>query len=434
MTKLGMHVQIGAESLLPILAEIRAPMNKTMDLDPSWVQRMRTASPESLLVGRAHVGHQDRYKTDPGGLIAEMLERYAPAVHWLNVIEVTNEVPHTHMSATDRAAFDAFQVAFAEAAWTRWPDIQIGLFQVPTGNLAWAGEPTLLDFPRSLALPKDKVYICLHEYSWYTWDWEAPARCLRYRTQMRGLSGYRVLITECGLTQAVLEHHPDIGWRSGVPRETFIAGAVWYDSELQQDDYIVGAALFTCGPSYGWDTFEAAEELREVVRCSPVTPEVDVIRVQMGNGEIITLPLEEYLRGVVPAEMPALWPLEALKAQAIAARSYAYYRLIWPSGNDFDVYNDTRDQVYSPTAQHERSDAAVIVTAGQTVPGQGRYVAKCGMQWCPFCAGMAGTITASNPGGTWPGRMCQYGARVMAEDGKSAQEILEFYYMETARE
>jgi len=427
MTKLGMHVQIGAESLLPILAEIHAPMNKTMDLNQNWVQRMRAASPESLLVGRAHVDHQDRYKTDPGGLIAEMLGRYAPAVPWLDVIEVTNEVPNSMLSATDRAAFDAFQVAFAEAAWAHWPDIQIGLFQVPTGNLGWAGEPTLQDFPKSLALPKDKVFLCFHEYSWYTWDWEAEARCLRYRIQLAGLSGYRVLITECGLTQAVLDKHPDIGWRSGVPRETFIDGAVWYDSELQQDDYVIGAALFNCGPSYGWDTFEASEELREVARRSPGNPEADIIRVKMNNGEIITLPLEEYLRGVVPAEMPALWPAEALKAQAIAARSYAMWKIDNPRG-DFDVYADIRDQVYSPTARHERSDAAVIATAGQTVTGQGQYVAKCGMQWCPFCQGRAGTITASNPGGIWPGRMCQYGTRMLAEDGKSAQEILEFYY------
>lgn len=40
------------------------------------------------------------------------------------------------------------------------------------------------------------------------------------------------------------------------------------------------------------------------------------------------LPFEKYLKGVVPSEMPASWPTEALKAQAIAARTYAYYELI----------------------------------------------------------------------------------------------------------
>ena len=424
MTKLGMHVQIGAESLLPILAEIRAPMNKTMDLDPSWVQRMRAASPESLLVGRAHVGHQDRYKTDPGGLIAEMLERYAPAVPWLNVIEVTNEVPHTHMSATDRAAFDAFQVAFAEAAWTRWPDIQIGLFQVPTGNLAWAGEPTLLDFPRSLALPKDKVYICLHEYSWYTWDWEAPARCLRYRRLMDGLTGYQVLITECGLTQAVLAGKPDVGWRSGIPREVFIDGAVWYDNELKQDDYVVGAAMFTCGTSYGWDSFECTAEWEEAVRRSAEKqPEFErPIRVLLG-GQVHVMELEEYLRAVVPAEMPALWPKEALKAQAVAARTYAVWRRNNPRSEAFDLYNDTRDQVWDPDREHPRSDRAVLETVGETLDVLTRYVSRCGRADCPLCRG-----TGGHEGKTWNDRMCQYGAKTMAENGATWREILLHYY------
>ena len=44
------------------------------------------------------------------------------------------------------------------------------------------------------------------------------------------------------------------------------------------------------------------------------------------------LPLEQYLRGVVPAESPASWPIEAVKAQAVAARSYAWQRMK-PNGN-----------------------------------------------------------------------------------------------------
>jgi len=56
------------------------------------------------------------------------------------------------------------------------------------------------------------------------------------------------------------------------------------------------------------------------------------------------LPLEDYLRGVVASEMPSGWPAEALAAQAIAARSYAAYRLR-PGVSSYDVYDDTRSQV-----------------------------------------------------------------------------------------
>jgi stage II sporulation protein D len=57
------------------------------------------------------------------------------------------------------------------------------------------------------------------------------------------------------------------------------------------------------------------------------------------------LTLERYLRGVVPAEMPSTWPVEALEAQSIAARSYAARR-IRPGVSYFDITDDTSSQVY----------------------------------------------------------------------------------------
>lgn len=54
--------------------------------------------------------------------------------------------------------------------------------------------------------------------------------------------------------------------------------------------------------------------------------------------------LEAYLLGVVPGEMPKDWPLEALKAQAVAARTYAVGHVV--KGKGFDLYADSRSQVY----------------------------------------------------------------------------------------
>ncbi len=61
------------------------------------------------------------------------------------------------------------------------------------------------------------------------------------------------------------------------------------------------------------------------------------------------LSLEEYLKGVVPAEMPSGNPayLEALKAQAVCARSYSLKKMLYRKTQPFDVYADVRDQVYS---------------------------------------------------------------------------------------
>ncbi|HEY0443313.1 MAG TPA: SpoIID/LytB domain-containing protein, partial [Candidatus Limnocylindrales bacterium] len=79
------------------------------------------------------------------------------------------------------------------------------------------------------------------------------------------------------------------------------------------------------------------------------------------------LGLDLYVRGVVPAEMPSSWPVEALKAQAIAARSYALYRL-HPTTGAYDLFDDTRSQVYrGRNAETTTSNAAVAATAGLTL-------------------------------------------------------------------
>ena len=79
------------------------------------------------------------------------------------------------------------------------------------------------------------------------------------------------------------------------------------------------------------------------------------------------LPLETYLRGVVPAEMPSHWHAEALKAQTVAARSYAARRLR-PGVSTFDVYDDTRSQVYQGVLREATStNSAITATAGKVL-------------------------------------------------------------------
>ncbi|HEX6457806.1 MAG TPA: SpoIID/LytB domain-containing protein [Thermoleophilaceae bacterium] len=80
-----------------------------------------------------------------------------------------------------------------------------------------------------------------------------------------------------------------------------------------------------------------------------------------GVSAVNRLDLEQYLDAVVPSEMPAAWPLEALKAQALAARAYAI-RSLSPAA-PFDVYADTRSQMYrGVTAEASRSTSAVHAT------------------------------------------------------------------------
>jgi stage II sporulation protein D len=94
-----------------------------------------------------------------------------------------------------------------------------------------------------------------------------------------------------------------------------------------------------------------------------------------GSGLIAVnaLDLEDYVRGVVSGESPAGWPAEALKAQAVAARTYAITSRA--GGGAFDQYADTRSQVYKGVAAETPStDAAVSATAGQVVTYNGAPV------------------------------------------------------------
>jgi stage II sporulation protein D len=80
--------------------------------------------------------------------------------------------------------------------------------------------------------------------------------------------------------------------------------------------------------------------------------------------------LEPYLYGVVPREVPFLWPAEALKAQAVVARSYA---LAVRKSGAYDVYADTRSQVYGGiAAEKPTTTAAVDATAGQVLLYEGK--------------------------------------------------------------
>jgi stage II sporulation protein D len=81
--------------------------------------------------------------------------------------------------------------------------------------------------------------------------------------------------------------------------------------------------------------------------------------------------LQAYVKGVVPAEMPSNWPVEALKAQAVATRSYALANLA--HARSFDLYADSRSQVYGGVeAESPASSAAVDATKGQVVVYAGK--------------------------------------------------------------
>jgi len=101
--------------------------------------------------------------------------------------------------------------------------------------------------------------------------------------------------------------------------------------------------------------------------------------------------LERYLYGVIAAEMPSSWPAEALKAQAVVARSYAL-RSIRPD-SPYDVFADVRSQVYNGVGAETSATTAAVRSTGARVVRAGDEVAQ------TFFFSTSGGRTASNEEG-----------------------------------
>ena len=99
---------------------------------------------------------------------------------------------------------------------------------------------------------------------------------------------------------------------------------------------------------------------------------VALIKRGTGGRTVNKVLLEDYVKGVVPAEMPTSWAANAVKAQAVAARSYAVRLQKFAGNSGYDICDTTACQVYSGMAR-ETSDgnAAVTATIGTIVTYQG---------------------------------------------------------------
>lgn len=121
---------------------------------------------------------------------------------------------------------------------------------------------------------------------------------------------------------------------------------------------------------------------------------------------VAALPMEEYLRGVVPYEVPSSWPTAALSAQAVAARSYAAFQIAHPRSSAFDVYDSTADQVYWGRGLTAATDAAIANAAGVVMAYNG--------------AAAVTQFSASNGGWMAPGAQPYLVAKADPYDGTSA--------------
>ena len=172
------------------------------------------------------------------------------------------------------------------------------------------------------------------------------------------------------------------------------------------------------------------------------------IKVMMDDSSVEMMDLDEYVKGVVAAEMSSDWPIEALKAQAVAARTFAVSNTHHDHCNvdvctDHNCCQAWKGPPYDSTiVDSVTSTCNEVITYNGTIIREALFFSHCdghtrnsedydGWDYVPYLRGVscgcadAYGWTDHNSHGVG---MCQYGARVMAEQGFSYINILEHYY------
>lgn len=155
------------------------------------------------------------------------------------------------------------------------------------------------------------------------------------------------------------------------------------------------------------------------------------------------IPLEQYLLGVVPAEMSSKWNFEALKAQSIAARSYAVANMGKNGSKGYDLKDNTLDQAYGgASAETPSTNKAVADTKGivatynqhviaayycSSAGGQTKNASEVWTRNLPYIHAVNSFDDNVKKKGHGIG-MSQHGANNMAKQGYNAYQILTYFY------
>jgi hypothetical protein len=306
MHKYGFHIHAIGDRVFDAIVRIKPKVIKTLHHDVGFWQRVRQAHPTAFIIGRLYSADQE-FRSNPAELgrafaeriLREEVNRATFQGHPLyDAWESFNEVMPESVGGDMLDAYDSFQVAFGHRM--QQAGFEPVAMNFATGN--FRGQQFLDHFPGTLETYK---YIGFHEYDWPRLDRlhriglskgddaksikdRLPSigantgdggmwLCLRYRRTMN--EGVRqkygnkhiCIITECGMTQGVQQgqdigpwsgrntlprSYPDSSVRCPIPLDDYWQSLLWYHGELLNDDYVLGACLFTVGAISPWESFE----------------------------------------------------------------------------------------------------------------------------------------------------------------------------------
>ncbi len=299
-SKLGVFVAYKHSQLFDLLSTGNLAVVKTLELDPNFAKEIKQADPDVTLIARlTPLEDIDWAKVDAKRLARDFVNRLMPiAGHpmrraYIDAWEAYNEPVVTTADAMKRLAeFESERTYLLAREGIR----------SCVGNFA-TGHPELdlwpHFFPALKAVKETGGYLGLHEYSApYMWFGYGPHQrqpghdegdegwlTLRYRKAYRhylqpaGLD-VPLVITEAGIDGGVRNRPGPQGygwqdfadfWRqegkvTTTPAGFYVEQLAWYDEQLMQDDYVVGAAIYALVVFGEWRSFEIVGECAEILR------------------------------------------------------------------------------------------------------------------------------------------------------------------------
>jgi hypothetical protein len=311
MNKLGFYIQRpDVEGLFDAMRVVRPPTMVVQTVNRGWLEDTHRFSPETFIVGRMFLerGEQDQLLSveDPdqpgkkrwlecsaakaqgrkfaerilaldhplalatwpyGGSLDDPNSRLLVDA-WMTLNEfvqgpASDDYRNDPQDIEAKAkAFDCFQVGFRERlkeAHSRLEAVAFsfaaGNFPRPQGYLEW--------FPRTL---RSYVYLGFHEYGWPTLypDADSATAAGDYQRCMTGIRAkygirHKVIITEAGLARMHQKKDAgDVGWLyegDAISEEAYWRSLKWYNDQLSQDAYVMGACLYNVGYEQDWRSF-----------------------------------------------------------------------------------------------------------------------------------------------------------------------------------
>ncbi len=247
MSKLGLHIISWANSqpILDFVGKAKPRVLKMIDFNDLDTDAVRRSSRDTLIIGRLFLDNQPL--DNPAANARALFDQLQPAISKMgdriDVWEGYNEIVPNSIDEAKR--YNDFTVAWA--ALMHGQALKCAAYSFSTG------QPDLQYWPYLVDGAQACDYLALHEYDWPRMDTHAGKACLRYRQSRAALPADAqrpILITECGI-----DDNQRRGWKTYATADDYISQLAWYDGELTQDDYVVGATIFTVDGK-DWQDFD----------------------------------------------------------------------------------------------------------------------------------------------------------------------------------